>query len=85
MTPLPLNTLVQTELLTADGRVCMKGYLLMKEKDAGFFYPKVTPLPDDAPAHANILGHGKRGITEVRQSEPGRMTEYLRLKLAEAQ
>ncbi|MEO6785079.1 MAG: hypothetical protein ABI318_03010 [Chthoniobacteraceae bacterium] len=83
MTPLPLNTLLQTELLTADGRVCAKGYLLMKETDGGNFYPKVTALPDAAPAQADILNHGKREIAECRKSEPGRMTEFLRLRLAE--
>lgn len=83
MTPVPLNTLVQTELLTADGGVCTKGYLLMKDKDSGFFYPKVTALPDAIPAMADILNHGKRAITECRKSEPGRMTEFLRLRLGE--
>ena len=83
MTPAPLNTLVQTELLTADGRVCVKGYLLMKDKDSGFFYPKVTTIPDATPAVADILNHGKRPITECRKSEPGRMTEYVRLRLGE--
>jgi hypothetical protein len=83
MTPLPLNTLLQTELLTADGRVCSRGYLLMKEKDGGNFYPKVTALPDATPAQADILNYGKREIVECRKSEPGRMTEFLRLRLRE--
>lgn len=81
MTPTPLNTLLQTELLTADGRVCVRGYLLMKDNDGGFFYPKVTVIPDATPAVAEILNHGKREITDCRKSEPGRMTEFLRLKL----
>lgn len=83
MTPLPLNTLLQTDLLTADGNVCMKGYLLMKQKDGAFFYPKVTALPDAAPALADILNHGRQKVVECRKSEPGRMTEYMRLRLAE--
>ena len=83
MTPLPLNTLLQTELLTADGRVSAKGYLLMKEAAGGNFYPKVTSIADATPAQVDILNHGKRAITECRKSEPGRMTEFLRLRLAE--
>lgn len=55
----------------------------MKDKDGGFFYPKVTALPDAIPAMADILNHGKRAITECRKSEPGRMTEFLRLRLGE--
>ena len=83
MTPLPLNTLLQTELLTADGRACVRGYLLMKEKDLGLFYPKVTTLPDEAPALADILNHGKREITECRKNAQGRMSEFYRLRLPE--
>ena len=83
MTPLPLNTLLQTKLLTADGRVCVSGYLLMKEKDGGFFYPKVISLPDDAPALADILNHGKREITECRKNAQQRMSEFYRLRLQE--
>ena len=83
MSPLPLNTLLQTQLLTSDGRICVKGYLLMKEKDAGLFYPKVTSFPDDAPALADILNHGKHQITECRKNAQGRMSEFYRLRLAE--
>ena len=83
MTPLPLNTLLQTRLLTADGQVCLTGYLLMKEKDAGLFYPKVTSIPDAAPAVADILNYEKREITECRKNDQGRMSEFFRLKLRE--
>jgi hypothetical protein len=55
----------------------------MKEKDGGFFYPKVISLPDDAPALADILNHGKREITECRKNAQQRMSEFYRLRLQE--
>ncbi len=78
---LPVGIALQTELLAADGSVCARGYLTMKENSAGNFYPKQTLQPDAVPAQVRIVEHGTRAITEFRKSAPGRMTEFHRLVL----